>query len=1196
MFIHQIIIFIYLCIIKDIRGGMYLREIQIENFKSFGNRVRIPFLTGFTAITGPNGSGKSNIIDAILFVLGVRSPKMVRAERLTDLIHKGAKDANYCKVSLIFDNSSRELPVDSDEIILTRKIKKAPLPDKPDNYYSYYYINGKSASLSEFIGLLSQGNISENCIIQQGDVTAIVEMSDMQRRKIIDELAGIADFDAEIEKAKKEREEVEDNMEKIEIILSEIRKQIRQLKRDRDDALKYKELKDELTRYNSMMSYKKKMEIEREISEVTKQIESYEKSRVEYEEKIKEIKKKYNEKLLRFQELEDKISSVGGEELLEIKQRIDEAKEEIIKSRERINHYRMEIAEGEGEIKELESKLSRIKKELKQYEKKIKELNAEYERKDRDMLSIKSKLDDMKRKAEHSDDITMELSREIAKLRKFLNEKMEEQHKLLLERDRVSQQMEAIESRFMDVKQNKESMEIELREVKEELSEKRRGAREQEKRKEELEKKLFEFKKKEAEIGSRLRELDRKIISIQRELAKLRNQQDIASISSATKAILDARDEGIIKGIHGSIAELGEVNEEYALALEIAAGRRIESIVVENDEVAAKCIEYLKKNDYGRATFLPLNKIMEGKPRGKALLAVRDEDAIGFAIDLIKFNPRYRAAFWYVFGDTVVVKNIDAARRLMGGVRLVTLQGELIEASGAMTGGSVMARKSFGMADRQRISELTEELRNASAEQDSLTDELVRVKEEIGVIEGELGSISYEGMEDVEKLEIRRKEIERSLKVVAEEYNRIEKERDEIRKRLDEIVLKIDAGEKEIGEIEKKINEKEEELIKIASKEAIKEINEMRNTLNSLQEELIKIDGEIKTAEKQRDVIEERKKEIENRIEELRGKINEMRAEIAKEQKNIDKNKNELRAMEAMEAKISGKATQMSKERDKLYREIADMENKIESLSTKIETTIDLIARAKARLPTLESALAEVMDVEEEFEEGNIPPMEEIKRRIKEIEVKMEKMQPINMRALEEYERQEERKNKFEEEINKLKQHRKELIKLEGEINQRKKEAFFEVFNKVRENYRKIYFQLTGGEGDLILENEEEPFEGGLIIKVKPPGKRSLSLKSLSGGEKSIASLSFIFAIQEYEPSSFYALDEIDMFLDEKNAEKVAKMISENSRRAQFIVVSLRRITLMQADHIYGVTSTDGVSTIIGNVNVREVEKMVEVK
>ena len=181
---------------------MYLKEIELENFKSFGNRLRIPFLPGFTAITGPNGAGKSNIIDAILFVLGVRSPKMVRAERLSDLIYKGEKDAKYCKVTLIFDNSSKEIPVESDEIILTRKIRIAPLPNNPQNYYSYFYINGKAASLNEFVELLSAANISSSSIVQQGDVTAIVEMGAVQRRKIIDEIAGIAEFDKEIEKAR----------------------------------------------------------------------------------------------------------------------------------------------------------------------------------------------------------------------------------------------------------------------------------------------------------------------------------------------------------------------------------------------------------------------------------------------------------------------------------------------------------------------------------------------------------------------------------------------------------------------------------------------------------------------------------------------------------------------------------------------------------------------------------------------------------------------------------------------------------------------------------------------------------------------------------------------------------------------------------------------------------------------------------
>jgi chromosome segregation protein len=277
-----------------------------------------------------------------------------------------------------------------------------------------------------------------------------------------------------------------------------------------------------------------------------------------------------------------------------------------------------------------------------------------------------------------------------------------------------------------------------------------------------------------------------------------------------------------------------------------------------------------------------------------------------------------------------------------------------------------------------------------------------------------------------------------------------------------------------------------------------------------------------------------------------------------------------------------------------LYKEIVRLENKMEAIATRIETTIDLISKARARLPTLEAALAEVM-TEEEFKE-ELPPIEEIKRKIKELKEKIEKMQPINMRALEEYERQDERRRKFEEDAEKLKEQKKNLIKLEEEIKKKKKESFFTVFNKIKENFQEIYRELAGGDGELLLENPEEPFEGGLYIKVKPAGKRALHLNALSGGEKSIASLAFIFALQAYSPSPFYVLDEIDMFLDEKNADRVANMIASRARNAQFIVISLRRITLQKANHIYGVTSINGKSTIIGNVNLNEIEKVVEVK
>ncbi len=1175
---------------------MYLKEIALENFKSFGTKVRIPFLPGFTAITGPNGSGKSNIADAILFVLGVRSPKMVRAERLSDLIYKGEKNANYCKVSLIFDNSSREIPLDSDEIVLTRKIKLAPTKDNPENYYSYFYINGRAASLNEFVTLLSSANISSSSIVQQGDVTAIVEMGNVQRRKIIDEIAGIAEYDKEIERARKEREEVERNMEHIEIILGEVRRQIRQLKRERDEAVKYKELVEGIERYRAMMAYKKRMEIEREISEVERQIQQYEKNREEHEREIQKLKEIYREKQIRFQEIDDKLAEMGGEELIEIKNKIDFFKEEAIKAKEKINYYRRELAERRGEIKELEAMLKKIEKEAKEYGKKIEQMEKERGEKEKELKKAEEILRKRKEEVERTDEKSMEIGRELAKIKKEYEKLMDEMREASLERDRLQQQIEMVEEHLKEAEGRKNSYEFELKEIKWEIGEIGKEEKELRKRKENLEKQLFDKKKEEASISHQLRELEKEMIHFQRELAQLRAKEDMASISNATREILRLRDEGIIRGIHGMIAELGKADEKYQKALEVAAGRRMEAVVVESDEVAAKCISYLKEHGYGRVTFLPLNKLMGGKPRGKALLAVRDKNAIGFAIDLVQFDERYRNAFWYVFGDTIVVNTLDAARSLMGGVRLVTLDGELIEASGAITGGSLPTKSLFGAGDARRISEITERLRGIGEEQEMLSRRLIEVKDELGRIEEELRSIPSADLEKIEKLEIRKREMEKNLEVASKEVERWKEEYNKVREMLDGINERVASITKRKREMEALKEKKEGELLRIAKKEALKEIEEIREKIENLSRERIELEGNIKALRKEYEIVLSRKEEMEARMREAEEKIKEMEAGMREEEKNRDESERELKTYQEMERKLLSKTKGLSEERDALYKEIVELENRIDGLSAKIETAIDIISRAKARLPALESALAEYMDVEQEFKEEEILPVEEIKRKIKEMEGQLQKIEPVNMRALEEYERQEERRTKFEEELEHLKEQKKNLLKLEREMDKKKRETFLFVFEEINRNFGEIYRELADGEGELILDNPENPFDGGLSIKVRPAGKRMLRLNSLSGGEKSIASLAFIFALQAYEPSPFYVLDEVDMFLDEKNAERVANIILQRSSAAQFIVVSLRRITLKHANHIYGVTMSNGVSTIIGNINLVEAEKMVEIK
>ncbi|RLF49827.1 MAG: chromosome segregation protein SMC, partial [Thermoplasmata archaeon] len=714
----------------------------MENFKSFGKRVVIPFFPGFTAITGPNGSGKSNIGDAIRFVLGPKSPKSIRAERLTDLIFNGGKDkkkaANYCEVSLVFDNKDRKLPIDSDTVVLTRRIKRAPLKDNPDNFYSYFYINGRSASLTDFVNLLTRARISGDGynIVKQGDVTSLVEMGPVERRRIIDDIAGISEFDRDLERAEKEKKEVEENIQRINIILDEINRQLNQLKKERDEAIRYKELQEKLYETKAKIAYKKKLDIEEQIAELQRQIESYEKEKEKLEKEREEKKRLYEKSKEKLEEIEKKIAESGGEEAKRVAEKISILRTEIAKMEERISNIKSIIRSLSQRKADSERSLEEVNREASELDNEIKRLSEEIEHKQKEEENASEEINDIRENMKESDKKSIEISRELAKLREEYENLMQRRHELELDKERLNEKIKAIETRLNELQETKKTYEFEVKDSSWRIEEARKEQSKLIRKKESLERGLFEKRKEEAEINQQLRELDLAIRNLQREYSRLRaeyeaNESLRKGYTTAVLKILEARDKGELEGIHGTVAELAKVDPKYEIALQVAGGQRLQAIIVDNDEVAAKAIEYLRKNKFGRATFLPLNKMISGKPRAKALLAVEDEKSHGFAMDLISFRKEYESAFWYVFGDTVVVEDLDTARKWMGGVRLVTLQGDLIEASGAMIGGVAEKTISFSPADRSKLDEIEEKLRKAMESHDALVKRLDEIRKEI---------------------------------------------------------------------------------------------------------------------------------------------------------------------------------------------------------------------------------------------------------------------------------------------------------------------------------------------------------------------------------------------------------------------------------------------------------------------------------
>ena len=1184
---------------------MYLKEVRMENFKSFGKKLTVPFFPGFTAITGPNGSGKSNIADAILFVLGPKSSKVMRAGRLTDLIFNGGKKhknpAKFCKVSLVFDNSKRKMPVDSDEVMLTRMIKRAPLKNDKSNYYSYYYINNHSASLSDFEKVLFHARISGDGynIVKQGDVTNLIEMGSTDRRRIIDEIAGISHFDNDIKKAEKEKVEVDGNLERIRIILSEISSQIRQLKNDRDEAFRYKELKDQLYETKAKITVKKKQDIETQIGEINQQIESYEKEKEKLDKKSVELKTKYAESQKELEEIEKNIGDVGGDEIKEVKEKIDNIRSEIIKIEERINYSKDEIKELQNSQTEQKTNLELIEKELQEFstqkhdfEEQINEKNKLLGEKEKDLNSLKEDI-------AKSDDKSMDLTHELAKMREEYNEKNSEIHELKLKRNRFTDKIEALELTIAEMQETKAAYEFELKDMDWQSDEFNKETKEKSKKIKDLEKELFDKKKNEAELNEQLADLENAIRKLQIEQSKLQAEYDaLQSVQSkynrAVNEVLNARNTGKIQGIHGTIAELAKVNEKFQTAVEVAAGMRMQSIVVDSDEVASNAIKFLQKEKLGRATFLPLNKMITGKPRGKALLTVKDSSAHGFAIDLIDFKEEYRGAFWYVFGDTVILNGLDDCRRLMGGVRLVDLKGSLIEASGAMVGGSISkSHLSFSKNDRTKLDKITYELKTALQSQDNISNELAELKKNIVEIEQALSNIRTEGdkFKQLQDLDVRKKEFSGKIEILSKDLESKIKEKEELDLKKTEIKIKIEEFEKRINELDTLKEEKGKLLLKGTKKEIAVKARDLEEEVSKLHEVILSISSEKDALEKKIELLDERKKEINNNLQKKENDTGGFKTSIEELKESRAKYHDELKALMNVEENMSGKIKDLSENRDKIYKETITIENELDKINTRVESYYDLISRAKYRLPTLEDSIKE-LDQElklynVDITETNLPNVESLKDSVKVIEESMRELEPVNMRALEEYEHQNDRKNKLDEDVKHLKDQKKNLIKVVDEITEKKKGKFFEVFDSINKNFKVVYGQLSeGGEAELQLEDSENVFESGLTIKARPRGKKVLLLSALSGGEKSIASIAFIFAIQNYDPSPFYVLDEVDMFLDGLNAENVSRMVKDSSIDSQFIMVSLRKVALKEANHVYGVTMRDtGVSDMIGNID-----------
>ncbi len=1180
---------------------MYLKQIEMENFKSFGGKMTIPLMEGYLAVTGPNGSGKSNITDAILFVLGPKSSKAMRAGKLTDLIFDGGKTKNradYTKVSLVFDNSDHILPWNDDTVRLTRLVK---LASNGADYSSYFYINDQKSSMTEFDSLLSRARISADGynLVQQGDVTRIVQMSSMDRRRILDGISGIASYDTDISKSEQERASAQTDLDRIAIIKTELERQLAELEKAMEDARKYLQIQERQKMAKAQMVYRgiddenaKISAYETNINETTAEIEKMNAEKEQLIERIAECQRK-------IEELDRQIEATAGPEYKRYKNDLvdkrvakagvedkqEQLADENTELADEIELLKEELADVDKEISTLNTTISDNKITLDGHKAEKAEVDAEIKRIS-DELSSKG--------GEHQ-----QLQEKLNALEPRIDEEDENHSKIMTEiasldakRAEVSRALAEAEEDVNNAKFEIKDLEWQINEIKKNQKENGSDAITQK-----LVAKQKELQEKERQEND-LMDAAQRLGNEYNRLSAEKKAEDRVRGNEAVRFVLGLRDMRKIAGIHGTIAELGSVSKEYELAMSVAAGGKMQAIVVDDDEVGAEVLQAVKKADVGRVTVLPLTRMMIGKPRGAAVLAAKNLE--GFAIDLLEFDEKYRNAFWYVMGDTVIARTMDQARANIGGVRMATMTGELIEASGAMTGGSTKQFQfKFGAASSGKLEEAAAKYHQANDALDALRAEMKEIRAQIRDLDNELRAA--QGANADVQADLGR--LESQLKVARDTKARREQVQADSTADYNAIVADYkDRTEKQAAS-EERLKKMREDRTRIRDRISQIAPVELQNAIQAARAKAYDLQGKISelidansSLNSELSGKQYRKGQLEDQIEADGSRIEENTKKIESSQDQIVKLEVEIGAIQKIidEMESGMKDLQKAREDEVDRKHDIDLErsecaNRIDAKNGLIDSIRTQIDIAKGRREEYEEELKTV-DIEVE---RPLPTMEELSRTLRSCETQLAKLGNVNLNAIDDYNAKKIRYDDINIKVETLETRIRELNKLMDKLNAEKKGLFMKTYEGIDVNFRAIYSQLSGGgEAFMNLENEEDPFAGGLLINAKPKNGKLLRLEALSGGEKSLTALAFIFAIQESQPSPFYVLDEVDMFLDAVNAEMVAKRIKESAARTQFIQVSLRKVTLAQAEHLIGVSrQPNGTSKVIIQPDFAEVSQ-----
>ncbi len=1151
------------------------------------------------------------MVDAILFVLGQLSAKTLRANVFSDLLYSPPKPnmppkAKSAMVELHFNNKDRKLQIDADRVVIERELD--------DSGKSVCRVNGKVVTRTAVLDVLGAIGVDPNGynLVLQGEIAQMVKVSPTERRKLIEEIAGISAYDEQKERALKKLTESESNLGKVEMQLQERRRHLEKLEEEMSDARRYQNLNKQIRRHRvdilawSAIKGRSRIEtINETLAQRAEEAESLVKELVEVETGIKTTDTE-------IEKIDYDIDQITGGDSTRVSEQYGIVSAAVTHVKGDLERAKAEYDRVSTERASLQEDLETTQDEISRNEQVMTDKNKELTSLEKEIAGTTAEIIRLEEMSERAQVAYYETTLRL----QDLNNQMRQLDEGVSEvRSTIKSDNRELGLAYEEVRDATESLEkanAEIAQLKETIPGKRVEVEQSEGLEQKKQKEIDSLNERLTTLDAEVEESAKIVAQTREELIKVQARQDALKEAEdaflkrrrAIATILELRDAGAINGIHGTVAELGTIDPDYSIALEIAGGNRLSYIVVENEQVATECVNVLKSEKIGRASFIPLDKIKSGAP-GKL---PKDDGVIDFALNLVKFDPKMRPAFEFVFSDTIVTEDFETAKRLgFRGQRAVSLEGDLIERSGLMTGGffqQAASGLSLQVEDTspaliERLKGLEEILTNLRGRQSSLRKERTELEKEV---QG-LSKTNYRVRIELERFEERFEELKAKSAILQE--------------RIDKASLTINALETQVKELQERDeeltvqrervraqrDEANEALVTSDANKLNQEIKDLKEVQEQYNRQREKLQGEITSLRVALDErLGPRAIEVESKLQSqdaiipgLEEEVNRLEMGLSEREREFEKLREERERID--EAVKDKRVRQLELKED--LRNLRLRHEEIREAQTSNEKAVYRLQTEQNRLETdivgFVAELNSIANAQEAVEEREkereltYKEIEDLEEKIKEVERELEAMGPVNLKSLTDYDTEKERYEEIVDKKTRLEEERKEILAFMEELEAEKTQKFLTVYNEIADNFSTVFAKLSpDGEANLMLENPEHPLMGGITVRSKPRGKELVTLDAMSGGEKTLTGLALIFAIQMYSPASFYIFDEIDAALDNVNAHNVALLISEMSKNSQFVVVSLRDTTVRKADLLVGIANQDGISKIV-SVDLEEV-------